>query len=508
MSLGAATGMVPGLVEVRSFSGGASLDPVSWIERRNPARVAEVVGRASAVDPDGAARAVEDADRAFVEWRSVPLSDRAAALLAAADAVEATAGTLGPLLARELGKVVDDCRGEMRFAAAWLRHSVELARHVFDPTEDDDASGRLRVEWVPYGVVVAIVPWNAPLILSILKVAPALAAGNTVVVKPAELAPLAVTTALGVVADHLPPGVLSVVHGGGDVGAALVGHPATRKVAFTGSGATGALVARTAARMVTPLVMELGGNDPAVFLDDVEFSDDVVERALFGAFLTSGQVCMAAKRFYVPGPRLEEFVEACARVAERALVVGDPLDPAVTVGPVVSAELRLRVWAMVDDARDRGADVRTIGGVASGTDLDGGWFIRPKLVLGLDDDAPLVRHEQFGPTVPVLGYESIDEVVERANSCELALGSSVWSTDEDRAFAVASRLEAGMTFINCHNRSGMSLRAPFGGVKRSGYGREFGRAGLEEYVQTHAIHAPAAFRPGAPGGTSGRHYPV
>ena len=494
-------------VEVRSSAGGEHLPVTEWIERTNPAHTDEVVGRAGATDVAGAGAAVEAADAAFAVWRAVPPADRATLLLAAADAVEATADELAPLLARELGKVVDDCRGEMAFAAACLRDAVAGMDRLLTPTTVDDDLGRLRVARVPFGVVVAIVPWNAPLILAMLKVAPALATGNTVVVKPSELVPLAVTRALEVIAGHLPPGVLTVVHGRGEVGAALVGHPLTRKVAFTGSGATGALVAAAAAPLVTPLVMELGGNDPAIFLDDAELTDEVVERAVFGAFLTTGQVCMAAKRFLVPRRRVEEFTEAFTDVAGRVLVVGDPLDPAVTVGPLVSEPQRARVTAMLDDARARGGDVRTIGSVADGADLDAGWFLRPQLVLGLDDTAPLVCDEQFGPAVPVLGYDSLDEAVARANASELALGSSVWSVDEERAFAVAAQLEAGITFVNCHNRAGMSFRAPFGGAKRSGYGREFGAAGLEEYVQTHTVHAPGAFRPGAAGG-SGRAYPV
>ena len=498
--------MNPAPVEVASFGAGGPT-AVGRIERVNPARTSEVVGRAATVDPAGAAALVTAADAAHRAWAARAPEDRCALLLEAADAVAATTDDLGPLLARELGKVVADCRGEMGFAAACLRHTVELAPEVLATTEVDDGAGRLRVERVPFGVVVAIVPWNAPLILSILKVAPALAAGNAVVVKPSPLAPLAVTRALAAIAARLPDGVLSVVHGDGDVGGALVAHPLTRKVAFTGGGATAAHVAAAAAPLLTPLVMELGGNDPAVFLDDAHLGDGVMERAVFGAFLTSGQVCMAAKRFYVPRARLGEFVEAFTAAAARVLVVGDPLDEHVTMGPMVSAAQRDHVVRLVDDARDRGGEVRTLGRVAAACDLDAGWFLRPTLVTGLDDDAALVSEEQFGPSVPVLPYDSLDEAVARANDSELGLASSVWSADEDRAFAVASRLEAGMTFVNCHNRTGMSLRAPFGGVKRSGYGREFGAAGLEEYVQTHAVHAPAAVRAGSGVTAAANAYP-
>ena len=492
-------------VEVSSFAGGTDVGS-GWIERVNPAHTDRVVGRARTVDAAAAAEAIDGAHRAYGTWRTVPVAERVRLLRVAADAVAATAEGLGPLLARELGKVVADCRGEMGFAAGCLRATAEAAGPMCAEVEVDDDAGRLVVTREPFGVVVAIVPWNAPLILSILKVAPALAAGNTVVVKPSPLAPLAVTLALRAIADTLPPGVLNVVHGDAEVGQAVVSHPLTRKIAFTGGEPTAVSVARAAAVAVTPLVLELGGNDAAVFLDDVHLSPGLMERAVFGTFLTSGQVCMAAKRLYVPRSMLDDFVAAYREAADRILVVGDPLDPDVTMGPMVSGAQRERVWTLVDDARDRGATVHDLGRVAHGTDLDRGWYLRPHLVVGLDDDAPLVREEQFGPAVPVLAYDDVDEAVARANDSEFGLASSVWSADEDRAFAVARHLEAGMTFVNCHNRAGMSLRAPFGGMKRSGYGREFGEAGLAEYLQTHAIHAPASVREGGTG-TPANAYP-
>ena len=215
---------------------------------------------------------------------------------------------------------------------------------------------------------------------------------------------------------------------------------------------------------------------------------------------------MAAKRIYVPRSLAADAVEAYREAAGRVLVMGDPLDPAVTIGPMVSPAQRDRVAGLVDDARRRGGAVHELGRVADGTDLDEGWFLSPTLVTGLGDDAPLVRDEQFGPSVPLLTYDDVDDAIARANDSEFALASSVWSADEERAFAIARQLEAGMTFVNCHNRAGMSLRAPFGGMKRSGFGREFGDHGLAEYVQTHAVHAPASVRHGATG-TPANAYP-
>jgi acyl-CoA reductase-like NAD-dependent aldehyde dehydrogenase len=257
-------------------------------------------------------------------------------------------------------------------------------------------------------------------------------------------------------------------------------------------------------------VLELGGNDPAILLPDADLSDADWERLVMASFATSGQVCMAIKRLYVPADRASEFTAAYVAATQRVLRLGDPLADGATTGPVVTAESRDRVAALVDHARRAGAEVLELGTVLPGTDLGRGHYLRPTLVLGTADDDPLVAAEQFGPTVPLLTYDTVDEAVARANAGDLGLGASVWSADEDRAFEVAARLDAGFTFVNTHNRTGLAAHIPFGGVKRSGWGREYGDEGLAEYTQPCAIHAPGAFREGGaglsatayPGGTS------
>lgn len=475
------------------------------IEVENPARLGEVRGRGAATSVAQTEAVVAAAHDAWSSWRSVSVDERADALRESADAVGATAARLGPVLAGELGKIVEDCRGEMGFAAAWLHHCATRAPDLLSPDVVDDDAGYLRVEHIPYGVCAAVVPWNAPLILAILKVGPAIACGNTVVVKPSPLAPLAVTDALEAVAAHLPPGVLNVVHGGGDVGGALVSHPLVRKVSFTGGNVTAPHVLRSAAEGIRPVSLELGGNDAAIVCDDVEFDDATMERLIHGSFLTSGQVCMAAKRIFVGEARRAEFVERYEEVARDLLVVGDPMDPGTTVGPVISRSQRDHVTGLVDDARRRGGSVIPLGRMAPDVDPTVGWFLQPTLVDGTAPDWPIVATEQFGPTVPVVGVSSDDEAIRLANDDPLGLAASVWSTDTSRAIELASRLDVGMTFVNCHNRAGMSLRAPFGGVRASGFGREFGDAGILEYRQTHSIHLPASVRDGA---TAGRAYPT
>jgi len=483
------------------------------IVRENPARHGEVVGTLVTTTADGVARVIEGADEASGEWAETSLEDRVGLLRQGARAVADSADELAPLLARELGKPVADSAGEMGFAAAFLTWVCDRVGDVCADRVVDDDAGRVVLQRVPFGVISAIVPWNAPLILSSLKVAPALATGNVIVVKPSPLAPFAVTEALRRIAEHLPPGVLSVVHGEAEVGGAMVTDPRVRKVAFTGGATVAHHVLAGCAEQLTPAVLELGGNDAAVVLDDLTFTDEVMERMVFGALLTSGQVCMAAKRIYVPQVRLDEFVERFVAAADRVLVCGDPLDPTVTIGPVVNEAAARRIEGLLDDARTSGggsggARVVPLGRTTADWDRGDGWFVRPTLVTGASAESSIVRDEQFGPTVPVLGYRDLDDAVRQANATESGLGSSVWSDDTERAFRVGRRLEAGMTFINCHNRAGMSLRVPFGGVKRSGFGREFGDEGIVEFTQTHALHLPGAIRDAAGTAPKGNAYPT
>ncbi|MCF2531551.1 aldehyde dehydrogenase family protein [Yinghuangia soli] len=469
------------------------------VVRENPARSDEVVGSVAAADAGAVDATVRRAGLAQRSWARRSAEDRCAALAAAAEALDAERAELGRLLARESGKVLADAQGEVGFAATVLRWYAANAPALLRDREIDDASGRLLRRRVPYGVTAAITPWNAPVLLALTKIAPALAAGNAVVVKPSPLSPLAVDRAVGLLGEHIPEGLLGVVHGHAEPTLALAGHRDVRKVAFTGGEAAACAVAAASAGALSPTTLELGGNDPVLLLPDADLSDAAMDRLVMASFATSGQVCMAAKRVYAPRARLDEIRHAYQAAAARVLRIGDPLAPGVTLGPVVTAAARDRVDALVQDARTRGARVLELGSVSAETDLARGYFVRPTLLLDLDDDAPAVAEEQFGPTVPLLAYEDEDEAVARANASDLGLGASVWSADEDRAFAVAARLEAGFVFVNTHNRTGMSLRAPFGGVKRSGHGREYGDEGLAEYVQTCVVHAPAAFRPGGSG---------
>ncbi|WP_244929224.1 aldehyde dehydrogenase family protein [Nocardioides sp. W7] len=475
---------------VLSYAAGTAVDDGEWIVREDPSRPHLTAGRVSATDAAGVDRAVEAADAAFGPWAARSLQERTSLVLGACQAVREAEHSLADLLTRESGKVLAGSLGELRFSLAHAQYCADIAEEVLAPRIGGSRAGHLEVHHQPYGVVAAVTPWNAPLILAFLKVVPALLTGNTLVLKPSPLAPLAITEALSRVAQGLPPGVLNVVNGDHQVGARLTSHPLVRKVVFTGGSTVGRSILRTTAENLVPTVMELGGNDAAVFLDDVDLSRANVERAVLGSFLSAGQVCMAAKRVYVHSSRYEEFVDAYLRAADDVLQVGDPLLDRVSVGPLINRPAVERVQGIVEEAVAGGASARTVGGVVSPELLGAGYFLRPVVVTGAEDSDRIVREEQFGPVVPVLPFDDVDEVVRRVNADPLGLGASVWSADVRRAFDVGRHLEVGYTFINSHNRFGMTLEAPFGGVKGSGFGREYGPDGLLEYVQTHSLFAP------------------
>ncbi len=469
--------------------GGAPHARISPIDGRS------VVGTAASVSVAQVGEAVAAAMRAQRRWRSVPVADRVAIVRAAIDDALDDGGHDGLLIAREMGKPAAEADGEFAFARRFAAYCGPQAESACAETRVEDDEGVLLRVPEPMGVVAAITPWNAPVILAALKVIPALMTGNAVVLKPSPLAPLAVTRFVADVAARLPAGVLNVVNGGPEVGEALVADGRVDLISFTGGPVTARAIGSSAARTITPTVMELGGNDAAVLLDDADWGPELAERIVFGAFLTSGQVCMAIKRVLVPRERHDAFVDELVAAAARVLRIGDPTQDGVTMGPVIDDGARRRLEALVTSARRAGGAVHELGSMDDDLPADGHWM-RPVLVTGLGDDHELVREEQFGPVLPVLAYDDLDEAVARANGVEHGLASSVWSIDEEAALDVARRLRAGFTFINCANRAGVSLRAPMGGRGISGHGREFGDLGLAEYLQNHSVNYPSTARPG------------
>jgi aldehyde dehydrogenase len=478
-------------MDARLYVDGAWRESASGqrFEVRNPARPSEVVGTLASGNAQDVVAAVAAAKRAFPEWRDTPLVDRIARLNEAADRIIGLDDEVSELLTREMGKALWESRTDIGFAEYILRFCAGAAADALAPLViADDEFGRVVVEKAARGVAGAITPWNWPVGLLYIKIASALVTGNTMVAATSPLASLAVLKTIEEIGDLFPPGVLNVLTGTGPVvGASLVDHPDVPKISFTGSIPTGREIMRNAAGGVKALTLELGGNDPAILLDDVEISEDLAGSLATGAMITSGQICFAVKRIYVPNRLLGDFTEAY-KAALESYVVGDGLADDTTIGPVVSDTQLKRFRAMLDEARQRGASVTEHGAMSATADPEG-YFHLPTVVTGADESFQIVADEQFGPATPIIGYDTVDEAVGRANDSVFGLKSSVWSSDPERALAVGRRIEAGTTFINQHSPFAVDISAPLGGFKQSGVGREFGLAGLEAYVELHQINS-------------------
>ena len=421
--------------------------------------------------------AFESAHSAFATWRKDE-DQRRVALLSMSDALRASVDILAPLLTAEQGKPLSDARVEVSAAAAWCRYfaKLETPRQVIQ----DDPYAFVEVVHRPLGVVAAITPWNFPLTMAFWKIAPALLAGNTVVIKPSPFTPLTTLRAVELMQKVLPAGVLNAVSGGDQLGAWMTEHPVPRKVSFTGSIESGKKVARSAAPDLKRVTLELGGNDAAIVLDDADPA--LVAKGIFaGAFNNNGQVCSAIKRVYVPDALYDEVSDALA-VYANAIHVGDGLDPTSKLGPINNAPQFERVKMLVADALSNGATA-----LAGGHSIERpGYFFEPTILKGLSEGTRIVDEEQFGPALPVMSYSSIDEAVERANGTIFGLSGSVWSADPDRAAAVANELECGTVWINTH--LAVQPNQPFGGFKWSGIGVENGLWGLSEFSEIQAVH--------------------
>jgi acyl-CoA reductase-like NAD-dependent aldehyde dehydrogenase len=346
--------------------------------------------------------------------------------------------------------------------------------------------GSALIEKLPIGVVGAIVPWNVPQAITFLKLAPALAAGCTVVLKPAEETVLdAFLMAEAAVAAGLPAGVLNVVPGGRDLGAYLVAHPGLDKVSFTGSTAAGKAISRTCADLLRPVTLELGGKSAAILLDDVDLVGSM-ESFFASTLLNNGQICWLNTRILAPRARYGEIVDTITDLA-KSLTIGDPTDPNTKIGPLVSAQQRERVEGYIAKGKAEGARLTTGGGRPGG--LDHGWFVEPTIFADLDNNATIAREEIFGPVLSVIPYSDEAEAVSIANDSIYGLGGSVWSADADRATAVARKVQSGTVGVNHYVND---PTAPFGGIKQSGFGRELGPEALNSFQVMRTVYLPPA----------------
>ena len=470
--------------EWRPASGGRTY------EIHNPARPSEVVGMAAAASPDDVDAAMLAAQAAFPAWSSLSYQERGAYLTKINEAVVADADELQDrikLFTREHGKILRESGMELTRLGARFDLVAGYAERL---AEDEKLPGPpfdTVITRQPFGVATLIVPWNWPLSILGAKLPQALMAGNTVVVKPSSYSALAPMITLRKMAEVLPPGVLNVVTGSAsEIGDTLLTHPVVRKINFTGGIETGRHVMRTAAQNLTHVTLELGGNDAAIVLEDANLDDEAFVRMFMGSFMTMGQVCMAIKRLYVHESRFDEVVDGFSAVLSRQ-VVGDGTQEGVTMGPVNNKEQYDIVGGFLAEARNAGADVRELGSARDEAEFDEGYFFKPTLVVKPEPGLKIVKDEQFGPALPILTFKDDEEVVALANDSNYGLCSSVWTEDAERALSVARRLEAGYTYLNAHGPAAQDSRAPFGGFKQSGFGRNLGYEGVLEFQEYHSI---------------------
>jgi acyl-CoA reductase-like NAD-dependent aldehyde dehydrogenase len=452
----------------------------------NPAtgEAVEEVPAATAAEVDAA---VQAAAEAFTSWRRTDAADRAGHLRGLADRAEAHAEELVALLTREQGKPTLEAQGELRHFLAGLRYYAEMATKLRGsyqelPSQFGPAYG--IVVRRPLGVVGAITPWNFPLTLLANKVGPALAAGNTVVAKPAETTPLTTLLVARLATEAgLPPGVLNVVTGGPETGEALVAHPGVRRIAFTGQTATGRRIMQLAGPALKHVSLELGGSDPTIVLADADL-DAAVRNIQIGRYWNCGQACLAPKRAFVQAEVYDAFVEALvARVGRYEPGPGEVRaeKPKLRIGPLHTAAQRDLLLAQLAEALDRGAKA-LVGGEA----VDGpGHFFQPAVVVDVPADARLATEEVFGPVLPVWRVDGLDEAVERANATPYGLGSSIWTRSAVAVDRATRELEAGVTWVNQLHYGYDEL--PFGGTKQSGFGREHGQEALAEYTELKSV---------------------
>lgn len=488
-----------GVVEIGQTIDGTERAIDRAIEVHNPGKLSELVGRVSDGTAHDVALAVAAAQAAADEWGRTSAETRIALFAAIADAIDAQAEWLATVVARENGSVRPIVRRELLGCAGAFREVADYLAEKLAPQEFPAGPNgeTVRVERRPFGVIACIVPWNAPLILTSNKILAALAAGNTIVLKPSPSAPIGSTIIGQIAARILPAGVVNVVNGGMEVGSALVEHPDVRKVSFTGGGPTAREIMRQAAGTLKGVHFELGGNDPAIVLEDADL-DVTVDRIAEAAFRRAGQVCFAVKRVYVPRSLADDFRERLVARVDR-IAVGDALDERATMGPVNNRNQYDRVTELVDSARSQGRDVRQLGVRLNPDGWDDGYYLLPTLVLDAEQDDELVREEQFGPVLPIVAYDDEAEAIRFANDTEFGLCSSVWSTSLDHALDVASHVEAGSTIVNNHLFSPTGIhQIPFGGWKQSGMGWEGSPHGIDEYLQYRSFDVqtvPTASQP-------------
>jgi len=468
---------------------GRWVEPLSgdFFETDNPfaGRPWALIPRGTAEDADLAVRA---AHRSFTggAWPRTTASARGALLRRLADLVAERSARLAEIEVRDNGKLYAEMSGQTAYMAGWFHYFAGLADKIEGAVLPLDKPGYVNyTRYEPLGVVVAIVPWNSPLLLAAWKMAPALAAGNTVVIKPSEYTSASALEFMELVeAAGFPPGVVNVVTGiGGEVGAALVEHPLVAKIAFTGSDATGQRIYEAAARGMKRVTLELGGKSPNIVFEDADL-DSALNGVVSGILAAAGQTCVAGSRLLVQRTIHDRFVEKLVDFARTARM-GDPMSPETQVGPICNKPQLEKILRYIAIARSEGATAVLGGARATRPECGQGWFVEPTIFTGVRNDMRIAQEEVFGPVLAVVPFEDEEDAIRLGNDVAYGLAAGVWTADIRRAFTMAERLQAGTVWVNTYRAN--SYVSPFGGYKRSGFGREGGQEMIKEYLQVKSV---------------------
>ena len=468
--------------------GGQWADPAGgqWFASENPftGQPWAEIPRGGAEDVDKAVKAAWQAFRG--PWRAMSASARGAVLRKFGDLVAENAERLAELESRDNGKLITEMRGQLRYIPQWFYYFGGLADKIEGRVIPIDKPGVFNfTREEPLGVVAAITPWNSPLMLATWKLAPALAAGNTVVWKPSEYSSVS-AFAFGELFEQagFPPGVVNIVTGfGSEIGEALVTHPRVAKVAFTGGDATGQHVYELAARGIKKVTLELGGKSANIVFDDAEI-DNAVKGAVSGIFAATGQTCIAGSRLLVQRKIHDQFMDKLLTLARTARM-GNPLEDTTQVGPITTKPQFNKVLEYIQIAKGEGAACVLGGAAATRPECGAGWFVEPTIFTGVDPKMRIAQEEVFGPVLSVIVFDTDDEAVEIANDTLFGLAAGVWTTSIKRALRMSERLEAGTVWINTYRA--VSYMSPFGGYKRSGLGRESGLTAIRDYLQEKSV---------------------
>lgn len=463
---------------------GQQSESLQYCEVINPA-IGEAFAQCQQGNVEELNKAVAAAKTAFNSWSQTSSAERKAKMLALAGVLEANMPELMALVTQETGKPMGGLNNvgsgmEVGGSIAWTQMTAELELAV-DVVQDND-SARIEVHRKPLGVIGSITPWNWPLMIAIWHIIPALRTGNTVVIKPSEQTPVSTLRFVELANEVLPAGVLNIVTGEGDVGHALTTHKDVSKIIFTGSTETGKRIMSSSSCNLKRLTLELGGNDAGIVLPDVDVK--TTANQLFGAcFHNNGQTCAALKRLYVHESIYDAVCDEMAELAKQ-VKVGNGLEEGVELGPIQNAKQLQIVIDLAEDAKANGGRFLSGGNKIAGE----GYFFEPTIVADLTDGSRLVDEEPFGPIVPIIKYSDVDGVIAKANENDAGLGGSIWSKDIAKATELAKRMECGSVWINTHGA--IQPNAPFGGIKQSGFGVEFGLYGLEECTSIQTLSIP------------------